>query len=138
MIPQQRHSGCSSACVEALESRRLLSAAPIPVLTGAPFVGAAVDTTHGMTESLTISIATERKSGAVSGDFVVSAGGQSQTYTFTGSVNRRGAIVFHARSGSHKTATVRGTTNAAGTTLAGTFVSSGKHNSSRGTFSASR
>ena len=138
MIRQQRQFGHSSACVEVLESRRLLSAAPIPVLTGAPFFGAAVDTTHGITESLTISVTSERKSGAVSGDFVVSAGGQSQTYTFTGSVNRRGAIVFHARSGSHRTATVKGTTNAAGTSLAGAFVSSGKHNSSRGTFSASR
>lgn len=137
MIPPQHHFG-PSACVELLESRRLLSAAPIPVLTGAPFVGTAIDTTHGITESLTITVAAERKSGALSGDFVVSAGGQSQTYIFTGSVNRRGAFVFHARSGNHKTATVTGTTNSAATSLAGKFVSSGKHNTSRGTFSAGR
>jgi len=152
----QHSSQSAPPCVEALESRRLLSAAPIsylpgpparhaaaivhstiPVLTGAPFVGTAT-ASDGTTDGLAITVTSERKSGALAGSFTVSLSGQSLTYAFTGSVNRRGALVLHGRSGGHKTVTVTGTASADGKTLSGKFSASSRHNSSHGTFTASR
>jgi len=139
MIARPHRIQSASACVELLESRQLLSAShvPIPVLTGAPFVGSATQS-NGIVYSLTLTVTSERKSGAIFGDFVISSGGQSLTYVFTGTVNRRDVVTLHARSGAHKTTSVKGTTNAAATSLSGTFSSQGRHNVSHGVFSATR
>src|SRR5579885_3474297 len=81
-----------AAWVEGLESRCLLSAA-VPDLTGAPFEG----TVGGGAADLTIFVATENKSGKITGTYTEVSSGSVNTRSFTGSVNSKGKLVLHIK-----------------------------------------
>lgn len=135
------------ACIETLESRRFLSASPlphtaialvqtpavkvkaaVPVITGAPFIG-----TFKLADiqgALTIVISSETTKGAlhatVSGPAV---------FTCTGTVKSNGKVALHGKSGKVSLA-LSGTLNATHTTLSGKFIAKGKKAVS-GTYTAS-
>jgi hypothetical protein len=147
--------------VEMLESRRLLSAtatvAPaaamygggsgggavtaaattVPMLTGSAYTGTST-ASDGTTSDITISVSTESKSGKLAGTITAITGSTTTTYTFSGSVNKKGTFTLKGNGGGHKTLSVKGAVSADTNTLTGTFKAAGKHNSSHGTFTASR
>src|SRR5438270_11824546 len=101
MLRNPNRSSCNCAFVETLESRRLLSASPgmdvsapaphvstthahptVPTLTGAAFTGTATSskaTDGGAT--LTVTFATEGKSGKLTGTFQVTSNDGTHTFT---------------------------------------------------------
>lgn len=115
----------SRPCVESLESRRLLSAAHPPVLTGIVFYGSDNATFE---DTLQIIVTSESKSGALHGDLTTSGGGVG----FTGSVNAKGAFTLHAH---YSGITYKATGKATTTAIFGKFTYTTKHGSSHGTFS---
>ena len=117
----------SRPCIESLESRRLLSAAHPPLLTGIVFYGS--DTSSaGATDTVQFIVTSESKSGALHGDLTTSQGG----IAFTGSVNAKGAFTLHAHYGG---LTCKATGKATTTSILGKFTSTEKHGSSHGSFS---
>ena len=152
---------CPSSLIEALESRRFLSASPVsigaglleskaashshahvgvPVLTGAAFTGNASSNTGDKPSALQLTIVSETKSGGLVGTLLVDVGSDNQkSYAIKGSVNHLGVFVLHATGANHNNALLKGTASADGKTLHGTYAAHepGKH-PSNGTFSLGR
>lgn len=119
------HMFKSRHCVESLETRRLLSAAHPPLLTGIVFYGS---DTASFEDTLQIIVTSESKSGALHGDLTTSAGGMS----FTGSVNAKGAFTLHTHSAR---LTISATGKATLTSISGKLTYTiAKHGSSHGLF----
>ena len=147
------------AHIEALESRRFLSASPlapgmddllhkaavhshatVPVLTGAAFTGTAVPNHGDHNSGLTLTITSESKTGALKGTLVVDdTGNGPTTFIITGSVNHGGRFLLHANAGNHGNAVINGSVSSDGNTLIGHYVSTnGKHHGDSGSFTVSR
>jgi hypothetical protein len=139
-------SACAS--IEMLESRCLLSAVPVSLRAAMAAAPAAVHThpsppnivnsysgtyaaTNGTTGQLTITISSEGKTGKIAGTLTVAGSG---TINISGAVNVKGKFSLHGSAG-HHTITATGSVSSDLATLAGKFVSTGRHGATRGTFS---
>lgn len=140
-----------SAQIEMLESRCLLSAAPVSVTALAAATPAAVHnhptvpnivgsysgtfaSTKGLTGALTISLTSEGTTGKLAGTLTVTGYG---TVNIKGAVNVKGKFSLHG-SGLHLSLTLSGAASTDGTTLSGKFNAGAKHGSAHGTFNASK
>ena len=140
-----------SAQIEMLESRCLLSAAPVSVtaLTAAthaavhhhPTVPNIVGTysgnyssTKGQSGGVTIALASEGTTGKLAGTLTVAGYG---TVNIKGTVNVKGKFSLHG-SGLHLSLTLSGSVSTDGSTLSGKFNAGAKHGSAHGAFSASK
>lgn len=138
-----------SAQIEMLESRRLLSAAPVSLTALAAATPAAVHqhptvpnivgtysgtfaSNKGQSGDVTINLTSEGTTGKLAGTLTVSGYG---TVNIKGTVNVKGKFSLHG-SGLHLSLTLSG--SASTNTLAGKFNASAKHGSAHGTFSASK
>ena len=124
--------------VEGLESRQLMSAThlSIPALAGDVFTG----TANGKdgTTPVIITIASESKSGKVTGTLVVNDNGGANTFIFKGTINKKHVFSLTAISGKEK-ATLKGIVSADDNTLTGKYVSTKPHHAaSKGTFVVSK
>jgi hypothetical protein len=147
MISKPSHAPSAPACIEMLESRRLLSAslgshvaaavktpAPIPVVTGAPFVG-----TIGPKKDhigLTIAFTSEGTTGAVVATVTGTQGSSTNIFQCTGTVKNTGAVVLHGKLGK-ETLTISGKLNKTDITISGHGALKGKL-AIGGSFKASR
>ena len=134
----QKRSRCSSvpARFEQLESRRLMSAV-VPTLTGAPFTGTATSTDASVSD-ITLTIASETKSGHVVGTLVVhDHGGGEIDFVVKGSVNHKGTFNLSCTAAGRVDAKLTGAdTN---DTLTGRYISHQPHkHADQGTFVMSR
>ncbi len=138
-----------SAQIEILESRRLLSAAPVSVTALAAATPAAVHnhptvpnivasfngtyaTSKGQTGQIIITLATESKTGKLTGSLNVVGLG---SLGISGTVNVKGKVSLHG-SVNHFTITISGSFNSVTKTLAGKFSTTSHHGNAHGTFSA--
>ena len=135
---RQNSRAFAPAHVEALESRRLLSAS-VAVLTGSSFTGTATSSHGDQPSQLQLTVATESKSGALTGTLLVGVGSSNeQTFSFKGSVNHAGNFVLHAITTGQK-AVLTGHANATVTALLGHFVATKPHHPAHsGSFSLGR
>lgn len=138
----------SSACVETLEGRRLLSAspallaapavkktpAPIPVVTGAPFIGTIGPKKDDI--GLTILFTSESATGAVVATVTGTDKGSANIFDCTGTVKNTGAVVLKGKLGK-ETLVLSGKLNKTDVTISGHGTLKGKLNLG-GSFSASR
>ena len=144
-------SGCAS--VERLESRRLLSAAPVPVMAAMTPVRAAAHvhphptypnvlgtfngtyaTTKGQTGQVIFTISSEGKTGKIAGTLTIVGTG---TLGISGTVSLKGKFAVHGSAG-HFSITIGGAVSSGGNTLAGKFNTTSRHGSSHGTFTTSK
>jgi hypothetical protein len=125
----------SGAMIESLESRRLLSAslgshvsaavktpAPIPVVTGSPFIG-----TIGPKKDhigLTIAFTSEGTTGIVTATVTGTVGAASNTFQCTGTVKNTGAVVLHGALGK-VTLSITGKLNKTDSAISGHGVAKG-------------
>lgn len=139
-----------SAQIEMLESRRLLSAAPVSVTAQMAATPAAVHhhptvpnivgtytgsyAGKGRTGAVTIALTSEGTTGKLAGTLTVEGYG---TVNLKGTVNVKGKFSLHG-SGLHLSLTLSGAVSTDGSTLAGKFNAAAKHGSAHGTFSASK
>jgi hypothetical protein len=124
--------------VEGLESRQLMSAThlSIPPLAGDVFTGTASG--KDGTTPVTITIASESKSGKVTGTLVVDDNGGANTFIFKGTVTKKHGFSLVAINGKEK-ATLKGLISADDNTLTGKYVSTKPHHAaSKGTFVVSK
>lgn len=155
MFRQNNRASRTTPLFETLESRCLLSASPmmdvsspaphvsathakptVPTLTGAAFTGTATsaNSSDGSTP-LTVTFATEGKSGKVTGTFQVDDHNGTNTFNFTGNVNVKGKLTLHAKGSTGEVANLTGTVSADGKTITGKFVSTRPHHKAdHGTF----
>ena len=142
------------ACIEILESRRLLSAVPASYAPAALVEGAAATHTHPTIRSvvgtfvgtfsttagpgtLTLTISSQSKSGKFIGTEVAAlSGSPADTFSVKGSINVKGKFTVHGSAG-HHSFSATGSLSADGKTIAGKFVFTTRHGSSRGTFEVS-
>jgi len=140
-----------SAQIEMLESRRLLSAAPVSLTALAAATPAAVHqyptvpnivgtytgsfaSSKGLTGTVSIALASEGTTGKLAGTLTVEGYG---TVNIKGTVNVKGKFSLHG-SGLHLSLTLSGAASTDLNTLAGKFNAGAKHGSAHGTFSASK
>jgi hypothetical protein len=137
MLQKQSRSSSIPACFEKLESRRLMSAV-VPTLTGAAFAGFATSAGNSNSD-ITLTIASETKSGHVVGTLVVHDHGGSGEIDFIvkGSVNHKGKFSLTCVAAGHVGAKLTGTD--ANNTLTGNYVAHQPHkHADHGTFVISR
>ena len=144
-------TSASCASIEMLESRRLLSAAPMSVMAAMNPTPAAVHThptvpslvavydgtyaaANGQTGGVIITISSEGKTGKLGGTLTVVGIG---TIGVTGTVSAKGKFSLHG-SVRHFSITTSGSVSSNDDTLSGKFNVSAKHGSTHGTFSATR
>lgn len=149
MKPNRTSPRCAS--VETLESRRLLSAAPMSMTAAITAAPSAVHThptvpsilgtyegtyaaTNGSTGQVIITIVSEAKTGRLAGTLTIVGIG---TVGITGSVGLKGkfSLIGAAR---HLLITASGSVSSDLSTLSGKYNSVAKHGSNHGTFTASR
>lgn len=134
----------AGAMVEILESRRLLSAAPIALASAsvhthptAPNIVGTFDgtyaTTNGQTGEIIIAITSEGKTGKVAGTLTVVGLG---SLGVSGTVSVKGKFALHGAV-RHFTLTSSGSVSSDGKSLAGKFATTAKHGNSHGTLNAS-
>jgi hypothetical protein len=135
MIRKQIRS-CAPATIERLEGRQLMSATHlvVPALAGDVFAGTA--TSKGGGSAVTVTIASESKSGKITGTLVVADGDNGPlTFTFKGSVNKKHVFSLNAITTGHQTAKLTGNVSADTTTMSGKFIAhKPKHSADTGTF----
>jgi hypothetical protein len=142
----KRNRPASPVCIETLESRQLMSGSllshakphvkPIPVLTGADFVG--VFTLGPATGTADISVTSESSKGVIAGTATGTVGASTVHYTFTGKVTSAGKFSFHAVTHG-ATVNLTGTTPANGNSIvAKGIVTSKKGKAVHATLSVSR
>lgn len=140
MLVRKSAAGSASACVQALEPRRLLSAAaPVPTLSGGAYVGTVGTASNPAAADISILVTKESKSGKLTGTFTETSSGNVNVRNFTGSVNAKLKLVIHIKKQVQPhfvihPETLTGTVTADANTLAGTTNSQGF----RGIFSATR
>ena len=135
---RQHSRAFAPAHVEAIESRRLLSAS-VPLLTGSSFTGTATNNNGDQPSELQLTFATETKRGALTGTLLVDVGGSNEkTFSFRGSANHAGNFIIHATTTGQK-AVLNGHADATVTTLLGHFVAIKPHHpANTGSFSLAR
>ena len=142
-------SGCAG--VEALESRCLLSAAPVSV-TAAMVPGRASLHTHptypsiigtfggtyaasnGQTGNVIITLSSEGKTGRLAGTLTIVGTG---TLGITGTVSVKGKFAIHGTV-NHFSIALNGTVAGGGKVLAGKFSTHARHGSAHGTFTTAK
>ena len=130
------------ASIEMLESRRLLSAAPMPAAVHThptpPNIVAVYDGTYaarnGQTGQVIFTISSEGSTGKLGGTLDVVGTG---TLGVAGTVNVKGKFSLHG-SVRHFAITINGSVSSDDNTLSGKFNVSAKHGSGPGTFSATK
>lgn|GEM_PF-4095797 len=140
-----------SAQIEMLESRRLLSAAPVSLMALAVASPAAVHkhptvpnivatydgtyaTSKGQTGQIIITLATEGTTGKLTGSLNVVGLG---SLGIAGTVNVKGKVSLHG-SVNHFTISISGSFNSVTNVLSGKFSTTSHHGNAHGTFSASK
>ena len=148
MKPNSTSPRCAS--VETLESRRLLSAAPMSMTAAITAAPSAVHThptapsilgtyngtyaaTNGSTGQVIITIVSEAKTGHIAGTLTIVGTG---TLNIAGAVGLKGKFSF-AGAARHLLITVSGSVSSDLSTLSGRYNAVAKHGSSHGTFTAS-
>jgi hypothetical protein len=146
-----KHTSPRRAYVEMLESRRLLSAAPVSLMAAMSPAPAAVHThptapnivgtfngtyaaSNGQTGQVIITIASEGKTGKIGGTLTIIGTG---SLGISGTISVKGKFSLHG-SAHHFAITITGSVSSDTNTLSGKFGTTAKHGSSHGTFSVSR